>query len=100
MILNTSWSTARRGSEHLSSHLLEDVGRSHKTEADGLHDGVRVPPAPPVMSQPGLDGFVQLDFREATQSIAIQVRLTRKTVVLNSNPGRREFSSLITRHLL
>lgn len=58
-----------------SAHLLKDVGRGHETEADGLHDGVRVPPAPPVVPQPRLHCFVQLDFWEATQSVAVQVRL-------------------------
>lgn len=60
------------------THLLKDVGRSHEAEADGLHDGVGVPPAPPVVSQPALDRFIQLDFWEATQSIAVQVRLVQR----------------------
>lgn len=58
-----------------AAHLLEDVGGGHETEADGLHDGVRVPPAPPVVSQPRLNRFVQLDFWEAAQSVTVQVRL-------------------------
>lgn len=71
----------------LSTHLLKDVGRSHETEADGLHDGVRVPPAPPVVSQPRLDGFIQLNFWEATQSIAVQVRLKECLIFLNLSKG-------------
>lgn len=61
-----------------TTHLLKDVGRSHEAEADGLHDGVRVPPAAPVVAQPRLDGFIQLNFWEAAQSIAVQVRLGQK----------------------
>lgn len=59
-------------------HLLKDVGRSHEAEADGLDDGVRVSPAPPVMSQPSLDGFVQLDLWETTQRVTVQVRLVHR----------------------
>lgn len=67
--------TAHLRRSESSAHLLKDVGRGHETEADGLHDGVRVPPAPPVVPQPRLHCFVQLDFWEATQSVAVQVRL-------------------------
>lgn len=57
--------------------LLEDISGGHEAETEGLHDGVRVPPAPSIMPQPRLDSFVKLDFWEATQSVAAQVRLEK-----------------------
>lgn len=44
-----SQSRSRGTSDGREGHLLEDVGRSHEAETDGLHDGVGVPPAPPVV---------------------------------------------------
>lgn len=62
----------------VSTHFLKDVGRSHKTKAYGLYNGVRVPPAPSVVSQPRLNSFIQLNFWETTQSITVQVSLVHK----------------------
>lgn len=56
-------------------HLLKDVGGGHEAEADGLNDGVRVSPSPPVVAQPRLNGFVELDLWEAAESVAAQIRL-------------------------
>lgn len=60
------------------SHLLEDVGRGHEAEADGLDDGVRVSPAAAVVPEPRLDRLIQLDLGEAAQRVALQVRLVER----------------------
>lgn len=62
----------RRGA---GADLLKDVCWRHEAEADGLNNGVCVPPAPTVMPQPRLHCLVQLDLRETAQSITVQVRL-------------------------
>lgn len=63
-------------------NLLEDISGGHEAETEGLHDGVGVPPAPAIVPQPRLDSFVKLDFWEATQSIAAQVRLEKSDVLI------------------